>query len=123
MYSEHATPIHGTAILSVRSLVCYAKTMHQSTNRTAFLATLHCLAGCSIGEVGGLLLGTGFGWTNSITIPVSIALAFAFGYSLSLLPVVRSGISFKVAIRLVLAADTLSVLTMEVVDNIVMLVW
>ncbi len=97
--------------------------MNDTTNRTALMATLHCLAGCSIGEVGGLLLGTGFNWKNAITIPVSVLLAFIFGYSLSLLPVVRSGIPLKVAVRLVLAADTLSVLTMEIVDNIVMLTW
>lgn len=85
-------------------------------------ATLHCLTGCSIGEIIGLLVGTAAGWTNLLTTAVSIGLAFVFGYSLSALPLVRGGIALSAALSLVLAADTLSIVTMEIVDNLVMLV-
>ncbi|HBH55884.1 MAG TPA: DUF4396 domain-containing protein [Kocuria sp.] len=83
-------------------------------------ATLHCLTGCSIGEILGLILATVFGWGNVTSTAVAIALAFVFGYALSSLPLLRSGISVGQALRLVLAADTVSILTMEVVDNLVM---
>lgn len=85
-------------------------------------ATLHCLTGCSIGEIIGLLVGTAAGWANLPTTVLSIALAFVFGYSLSALPLVRGGIALSAALGLVLAADTLSIVTMEIVDNLVMLV-
>lgn len=85
-------------------------------------ATLHCLTGCSIGEVVGLIVGTAAGWSNLPTTVLSIALAFVFGYSLSALPLVRAGIALAAALGLVLAADTLSIVTMEIVDNLVMLV-
>lgn len=85
-------------------------------------ATLHCLTGCSIGEIIGMLVGTAAGWTNLPTTVLSILLAFVFGYSLSALPLVRGGIALGDALRLVLVADTLSIATMEVVDNLVMLV-
>lgn len=85
-------------------------------------ATLHCLTGCSIGEIIGLLVGAAAGWSNLATTLLSIGLAFLFGYSLSALPLVRGGISVSSALGLVLAADTLSIATMEVADNLVMLV-
>lgn len=85
-------------------------------------ATLHCLTGCSIGEVVGLIVGTAAGWSNLPTTVLSIALAFVFGYTLSALPLVRAGIALAAALGLVLAADTLSIVTMEIVDNLVMLV-
>lgn len=84
-------------------------------------ATLHCLTGCSIGEIIGLLVGTAAGWANLPTTFLSIVLAFVFGYSLSALPLVRGGIALPAALGLVLAADTLSIVTMEIVDNLVML--
>ncbi|RLZ03063.1 hypothetical protein CWC38_07760 [Kocuria tytonicola] len=83
-------------------------------------ATLHCLTGCSIGEIAGLILSTVFGWDNVVGTAVAIALSFVFGYTLSSLPLLRAGISVGQALRLVLAADTVSILTMEVVDNLVM---
>ncbi|HET6747355.1 MAG TPA: DUF4396 domain-containing protein [Candidatus Saccharimonadales bacterium] len=91
--------------------------MHQESNKIALNATLHCLAGCAIGEITGLVLGTIFGWPNLVTIAVAIAMAFAFGYTLSLIPLVKSGMALTAAMPLVLAADTLSIFTMEVVDN------
>jgi len=90
------------------------------TRRTALSATLHCLTGCAIGEILGLIIGEARGWPNVQTIALSIVLAFVFGYALSLLPLVRAGIALGAALGLVLAADTLSILTMEVVDNAVM---
>jgi hypothetical protein len=89
-------------------------------NSTAANATLHCLTGCAIGEILGLIIGTAAGWSNLATIILAVVLAFLFGYSLSLLPVIKSGIPFKTALTVVLAADTLSIATMEITDNAVM---
>lgn len=91
-------------------------------NKMAISATIHCLIGCSIGEVAGMIIGTWLGMSNISTVALSITLAFLSGYLLSILPLVRSNVPFKKAARLVLAADTVSILTMEVVDNLVMLV-
>lgn len=88
----------------------------------ALSATLHCLTGCAIGEIVGLIIGTALGLGNLSTVGIAIALAFLFGYSLSTLPLLKSGLALGAALRIVLAADTLSILTMEVVDNIVMAV-
>jgi hypothetical protein len=87
----------------------------------AVAATLHCLTGCSIGEIVGLILGTSFGWHTVLTTAVSIILAFLFGYALSAVPLLRAGIPAARALTLVLAADTLSITVMEIVDNAVML--
>lgn len=88
--------------------------------KMAASATLHCLTGCAIGEVLGLIIGTAAGWHNAGTTVLSIALAFLFGYTLSTLPVLRAGVALKTALLVVLAADTLSITTMEIVDNTVM---
>jgi hypothetical protein len=93
-----------------------------SLNRLSFSATLHCLTGCAIGEVLGLVIGTALGWGNVATIALAVALAFFFGYSLTMLPLLRSGLALGAAIPLALAADTLSITVMEIVDNAVMLV-
>jgi uncharacterized protein DUF4396 len=93
----------------------------ESLSRTAFSATVHCLTGCAIGEILGLALGTAFGWSDGATIALSIGLAFFFGYSLTLLPLVRSGLSLRQALPLALASDTLSIATMEVVDSLIVL--
>jgi hypothetical protein len=89
--------------------------------RLAVSATLHCLTGCAIGEVLGLVLATWWGWSNGASIVLAIALAFLFGYALTIWPVLRSGLSFTSAVRIALAADTLSILTMEIVDNAIIL--
>ncbi len=74
----------------------------------ALSATLHCLTGCAIGEIAGLIIGTAAGLSNAATIAISIALAFFFGYSLSVLPLLKSGLALRAALTVVLAADTLS---------------
>lgn len=91
-------------------------------NAMAVSATLHCLTGCAIGEIAGLMIGTAAGLANGWTITISVALAFLFGYTLSTLPLVKAGLSVVAALSVVLAADTLSIATMEVVDNLVMAV-
>jgi hypothetical protein len=83
-------------------------------------ATLHCLTGCAIGEIAGLMIGTAVGLGNGWTIVLSIALAFVFGFSLSSLPLLRAGLTLAATLSVVVAADTLSIATMEVVDNAVM---
>jgi len=90
-------------------------------NRVAFSATVHCLTGCAIGEVLGMIIGTALGWSDFQTIGLAVALAFFFGYSLTMLPLLRSGISLGSAIPVALAADTISITVMEVVDNAIML--
>jgi hypothetical protein len=91
-------------------------------NAMALSATLHCLTGCAIGEIAGLIIGTALGLTNLATIALAVALAFLFGYTFSTLPLLRAGVALGTALSVVLAADTLSILTMEVVDNAVMAV-
>ncbi|MGH2831730.1 MAG: DUF4396 domain-containing protein, partial [Solirubrobacteraceae bacterium] len=88
------------------------------THRLAALATAHCLTGCAIGEVAGLAIGTALGWGNLATILLAVGLAFPFGYSLTALPLLRSGLSLGAVLPLALAADTLSIAVMELVDNL-----
>ena len=93
-----------------------------SLNRVALSATAHCLTGCAIGEVLGVIIGTALGWGNFETIVLAIALAFLFGYSLTMLPLLRAGLAFAAAVPLALASDTLSIAVMELVDNAFLLV-
>jgi hypothetical protein len=86
----------------------------------AVSATLHCLAGCAVGEVLGMVLGTWWGWGTWPTVALAVVLAFLFGYAFTLGPVVRAGVPFRRALGLALAADTVSIAVMEVVDNAVM---
>ncbi len=92
-----------------------------SLNRVAFSATVHCLTGCAIGEILGLVLATWLGWEAVASIALAVGLAFVFGYSLTLLPLLRSGIGSRKALPLAFASDTLSIATMEIVDNAFML--
>ena len=94
----------------------------KNLNKMAASATLHCLTGCAIGEVAGLVIGTALGWGNVPTIVLAIVLAFIFGFTLSTLPLKKAGLGFFAALSIVFAADTLSIATMEVVDNTVMAV-
>lgn len=91
-----------------------------SSWRTAISATLHCLTGCAIGEVLGVVIGSALGWPTFPTVVLAIALAFLFGYALTMRPVLRAGVAFRAALGVALAADTLSIAVMEVVDNAVL---
>ena len=84
---------------------------------TAATATAHCLTGCAIGEILGMVLATWWGWSNAPSIALSVVLAFAFGYSLTMTPVLRAGIPFRRALGVALAADTVSISVMELSDN------
>ena len=90
--------------------------------RVAFSATVHCLTGCAIGEVLGMVIGTALGWGNLETIALAVVLAFISGYALTMLPLLRSGMALPQVLRTALAADTASITIMEIVDNLVMLV-
>jgi hypothetical protein len=93
-----------------------------SLNRLAFSATAHCLTGCAIGEVLGMVIGTALGWGNVATIAVAVVLAFFFGYSLTMVPLLRSGLALATVLPLAFAADTFSITVMEIVDNLIMVV-
>lgn len=93
-----------------------------SLNRVALSATLHCLTGCAIGEVAGMVIGTALGFGNLETVALAFTLAFFSGYALTMLPLLRAGVQLRSALKLALAADTASIAIMEIVDNAVMLV-
>lgn len=97
----------------------HAHTRHVADGswRTAISATLHCLTGCAIGEVLGMVLATWWGWSTVPSILLAVVLAFFFGYLLTFTSVRRSGLSVREAIRIAIAADTVSILVMELVDN------
>ncbi|WP_404960532.1 DUF4396 domain-containing protein [Streptomyces sp. 147326] len=86
-------------------------------------ATLHCLTGCAIGEVLGMVIGTALGWGNVSTMVLAIVLAFLFGYALTLRGILSAGVGLRTAIRVALAADTLSIAVMELIDNGVIALW
>jgi hypothetical protein len=102
-HDHHELPTSGRALTSV-----------------SISATLHCLTGCAIGEIAGMAIGTAAGLSNGGTIALSIALAFLFGYSLTSLPLLRAGFALAAVVPIALASDTFSILTMEIVDNLVM---
>ena len=104
-HDHHEMPTEGAALTAV-----------------AISATLHCLTGCALGEIAGMAIGTALGFSNLGTIVISIVLAFAFGYSLTSLPLLRAGLALAAVVPIALASDTLSIATMEVVDNLVILV-
>ena len=95
----------------------HAHAQHQSLNRVAFDATTHCLTGCAIGEVLGLVISTALGWHDLPSVVLAIVLAFSFGYGLTIRPLLANGIAFPRAARLAIASDTLSIVTMEAVDT------
>jgi Domain of unknown function (DUF4396) len=91
-------------------------------NRTAFDATVHCLTGCAIGEILGLVIATAIGLSDLPSIVLSIVLAFTFGYALTMRPLIAGGIGYRRAVRTALAADTVSITTMEIMDTLIVLV-
>lgn len=111
---EHGTHAHHTHEQ-------HAHASGATTWGTASKATLHCLTGCAIGEILGMVIGTAFAWHNAPTMILAIVLAFVFGYSLTLYAVTRAGLPLKAAIGVALAADTVSIAVMELVDNGVIL--
>jgi hypothetical protein len=94
---------------------------HGNLNSVALSAVLHCLTGCAIGEILGMVIGTAAGFSNLGTVLISIALAFVFGYGLTSLPLLQAGLALSAVVPIALASDTLSIATMEVVDNLIIL--
>jgi hypothetical protein len=94
----------------------------RALDAVAVSATLHCLTGCAIGEVLGMIIGTALGFSDWATIALAVALAFFFGYSLTSLPLLRSGLALAAVIPIALASDTLSIAVMEIVDNAIMVI-
>ena len=92
-----------------------------SINQLALSATIHCLTGCAIGEVLGLVIATALGWHDLPSVVLAIVLAFVFGYALTIRPLLASGMAFRQAGRLAFASDTLSITTMEIVDTAIIL--
>jgi hypothetical protein len=103
-HSEHEMPTEGAALTSV-----------------AVSATLHCLTGCAIGEVAGMVIGTALGFSEWGTVALAVGLAFLFGYALTSIPLLRAGLALGAVIPIALAADTFSIAVMEIVDNAIML--
>jgi hypothetical protein len=96
-------------------------TSGRALDSVAFSATLHCLTGCAIGEVVGMIAGTALGLSNLGTVVLSVALAFLFGYTLTSMPLLRAGMALAAVVPIALATDTFSIATMEVIDNAIML--
>ncbi len=90
-------------------------------NALAFSATVHCLTGCAIGEVLGMIIGTALGWSDLATIALAVGLAFLFGYTLTSLPLLRAGMALAAVVPIALASDTISIAIMEFVDNAILL--
>jgi Domain of unknown function (DUF4396) len=91
---------------------------HGTLNSLAFSATVHCLTGCALGEVAGMMIALAFGWGNLAQIALAVALAYLFGFTLTALPLVRAGLAAGVVVSTALIADTVSITIMEVIDNL-----
>ena len=98
----------------------HSATDSAALNRLAASATTHCMTGCAIGEVLGLVISTAAGWGVAASVGLAVVLAFFFGYSLTMLPLLKGGMTFAQASALALAADTASITVMEIVDNVIM---
>jgi hypothetical protein len=116
-------PTWGHACSTRRTRDTFTTSTESSSWAMAVRATLHCLTGCAIGEVLGMIIGTALGWGNTPTLVLAIALAFFFGYALTLRGVLKAGVGLRAAVRVALAADTLSIAVMELVDNGVLVLW
>ena len=104
-HHHHAMPTSGRALDAV-----------------AFSATLHCLTGCALGEIAGMVIGTALGFSDWGTVGLAVALAFVFGYTLTSLPLLRAGLALGTVVPIALASDTLSIGVMEIVDNLILVV-
>src|SRR5215213_7697485 len=93
--------------------------MPSDLNRLAVSATTHCLTGCAIGEFVGMAIATAFGWGNAIQIALAVFLAYVFGFGLTARPLIRAGLAAGVVVSTALAADTVSITIMEVIDNLI----
>jgi len=119
---DHAAHDHTADDLGSTDHAAHDHASHQPEGKSgsramAVSATLHCLTGCAIGEILGLIIGTALGWHGAATIVLAIALAFVFGYGLTMRGVLRAGLPFGKALKIALAADTVSIAVMEIVDN------
>jgi hypothetical protein len=94
-----------------------------SLNRLAVSATTHCLTGCAIGEVVGMAIATALGWGNVAQIALAVGLAYLFGFSLTARPLIKAGLPAGVIVSTALAADTISITIMEVIDNLTVVLW
>jgi Domain of unknown function (DUF4396) len=95
----------------------------QALNRLAISATTHCLTGCAIGEITGFVIATALGWSDVGQIGLAVGLAYVFGFALTAVPLVRAGLAAGVVVSTALAADTISITIMEVIDNLTVVVW
>ena len=114
--SEHTSHEHSHATTHDPGAHDHGR-LHDATWSTAVSATLHCLTGCAVGEILGMVIGTAAGLSNAVTVVLSIALAFLFGYGLSARRVLAAGLVLGSAVKVALAADTVSIAVMELVDN------
>jgi hypothetical protein len=122
LHQRHFVDAAGDALIAQEEArVGHAGYGGQSLNRLASSATNHCLTGCVIGEVTGMTIATALGWGDVASIALAVALAFLFGYSLTSLPLFRAGLAFLAIVPIALAADTVSIVIMEVIDNAFML--
>src|SRR5215208_4102520 len=96
-------------------------TSGRALDGVALSATLHCLTGCALGEIAGMIVGTALGFSDWGTIALAVALAFLFGYTLTSFPLLRAGMAIAAVIPVALASDTISIAIMEVVDNAIIL--
>ena len=124
MGNRHGLDVDSKASLATLAEEHLAQNDHQharnqafSLTRSAVQATLHCLAGCAIGEVLGMVIATAAAWGNATSVAVSVVLAFLFGYTLTIRPVVAAGVGLRRAAGIAFASDTVSITTMEIVDN------
>jgi hypothetical protein len=92
-------------------------------NRLAVSATLHCLTGCALGEIVGMMIATALGWGNVAQIALAVGLAYLFGFGLTSLPLFKAGLTLAAIVPIALAADTVSITIMEVIDNLVVIAW
>ena len=106
--------------LRLRGFRAQRDTGPSSLDALAFSATVHCLTGCAIGEVLGMVVGTALGFGDLATIALSVVLAFFFGYALTSMPLLRSGMALAAVVPIALASDTISIAIMEIVDNAIM---